>query len=123
MKVPEELAQLLAPLCLILSIVLSRSASGPGGVLAPCSIAGYSNAGSPDGSVSGTTGEDRFFGCSDPGGISSIFISNSSGGIEVDHLQYGLAGAAGPSIPAPASLILLASSLIGTSVVRGLRRR
>jgi hypothetical protein len=104
---------------------ISFSASGPGGVLAPCSVVGFSIPGVvPDGSFSGTTGEDRFFGCSDPGGISSIFISNSSGGIEVDHLQYGLLGAGpGPSIPAPASLVLLGSGLIGMVVARGLRRR
>ena len=43
-----------------------------------------------DGSNSGTTGEDRFFGVTFAGGISAIKISNTSGGIEVDHLQYGL---------------------------------
>jgi uncharacterized repeat protein (TIGR01451 family) len=42
-----------------------------------------------DGSNSGTTGEDRFYGISNPGGISSITILNSAGGIEIDHLQYG----------------------------------
>jgi len=52
------------------------------GVVGPVSIA--------DGSNSGTTGEDRFFGVTNAGGISAIKISNSSGGIEVDHLQYGL---------------------------------
>ncbi|HET8578911.1 MAG TPA: PEP-CTERM sorting domain-containing protein [Methylomirabilota bacterium] len=103
---------------------ISFSASGLGGALAPCTIVGYSDPGSPDGSVSGTTAEDRFFGCSDPGGISSISISNSSGGIEVDHLQYGLLGAGpGPSVPAPASLILLGSGLICMAVARRLRRR
>lgn len=52
------------------------------GTIGPVSIA--------DGSNSGTTGEDRFFGVVFAGGISAIRISNSSGGIEVDHLQYGL---------------------------------
>src|SRR5438093_7778561 len=52
------------------------------GVIGPVSIA--------DGSNSGTTGEDRFFGVTNVGGISAIKISNSGGGIEVDHLQYGL---------------------------------
>jgi uncharacterized repeat protein (TIGR01451 family) len=51
-------------------------------VIGPVSIA--------DGSNAGTTGEDRFFGVTNVGGISAIKISNSSGGIEVDHLQYGL---------------------------------
>lgn len=42
-----------------------------------------------DNSNNGETAEDRFFGAFNPGGISRIFISNSSGGIEVDHLQFG----------------------------------
>ncbi len=41
------------------------------------------------GGVTGQTDEDRFFGVYEPGGISAIKISNTSGGIEVDHLQYG----------------------------------
>jgi hypothetical protein len=41
------------------------------------------------GSVDGDTSEDRFFGVYEAGGISAIFISNTAGGIEVDHLQYG----------------------------------
>ncbi|TKJ34979.1 MAG: hypothetical protein CEE38_16085 [Planctomycetes bacterium B3_Pla] len=40
----------------------------------------------------GETDEDRFFGVSDPAGIWKIHISNSSGGIEVDHIQYGIDG-------------------------------
>jgi len=52
------------------------------GTIGPVSIA--------DGSNSGETAEDRFFGVQFAGGISAIKISNSSGGIEVDHLQYGL---------------------------------
>lgn len=52
------------------------------GTIGPVSIA--------DGSSAGTTGEDRFFGVVNAGGISAIKISNTSGGIEVDHLQYGL---------------------------------
>ena len=69
-------------------------AFGPGGVplgqIGPVAIA--------DGSVSGTTGEDNFFGVANPGGISAIRISNTSGGIEVDHLQYGFYGAAPPPL-------------------------
>lgn len=51
------------------------------GVVGPVSL--------DDGSISGTTGEDRFFGVTHAGGISAIRISNTAGGIEVDHLQYG----------------------------------
>ncbi len=44
-----------------------------------------------DGSYSGTTAEDRFYGAiQTAGGISRIHIWNDGGGIEVDHLQYGL---------------------------------
>ncbi|MBI2529351.1 MAG: hypothetical protein HYV93_25605 [Candidatus Rokubacteria bacterium] len=106
---------------------ISFSASGPGGVLAPCAVAGFSDAGSPDGGISGTTGDDRFFGCSDPGGVSSITISNTAGGIEVDHLQYGLAaagpGPVTPGVPAPAGLILIGSGLMSMAIARRLRRR
>jgi hypothetical protein len=48
-----------------------------------------------DGSTSGTTVDDRFYGVTNAGGIWRIHISNSSGGIEVDHLQYGFV----PEIP------------------------
>lgn len=51
------------------------------GGIGPVSIA--------DNNFLGATDEDRFFGIIQPNGISKIFISNSSGGIEVDHLQYG----------------------------------
>jgi hypothetical protein len=44
----------------------------------------------------------RFFGATDPAGISSIFIANALGGIEVDDLQYGLS-----SIPEPGTLTLI----------------
>lgn len=36
----------------------------------------------------GSTANDSFFGATDPGGISRIRIRNSSGHIEVDHLQF-----------------------------------
>jgi PEP-CTERM motif-containing protein len=59
----------------------------------------------------------RFFGAIDPNGISSITISNDSGGIEVDHLQYGLA-----SVPEPGSLSLLALGLTGVGWLQSRRR-
>lgn len=89
-------------------------AFGPGNVLlgqiGPVLIA--------DGTHAGTTGEDRFFGVIDPDGISSIFIRNGSGGIEVDHLQYGLLAPepAPVPIPEPASLALLGTRLAAVSV-------
>ena len=54
----------------------------------------------------GGTAEDRFYGVTNTGGISRIHISSSSGGIEVDHLQYGLRGSV-VSVPEPTSLALL----------------
>jgi hypothetical protein len=61
-------------------------AFGPNGALlgsvGPVAIA--------DGNNIGATAEDRLFGVINPGGISSIQISDSFGGMEVDHLQYGL---------------------------------
>ena len=42
-----------------------------------------------DSVFTGTTAEDRFMGAYDPQGISAIRVLNTSGGIEIDHLQYG----------------------------------
>lgn len=42
-----------------------------------------------DGSNARETAEDRFFGVVTPVGVKRLFISNTGGGIEVDHLQYG----------------------------------
>jgi len=99
-------------------------AFGPGmvslGKIGPVSIA--------DGSNAGTTAEDRFFGVQDPGGgIVAIKLSNTVGGIEVDHIQYG--GFPAPHVPAlpplgsvPLALLLL----LGAGLVmrdRDLRRR
>ncbi len=66
-----------------------------------------------DGSHNGETGEDNFFGATNNGGISKIFISNSSGGIEVDHLQYGLNGDGLSEVPVPAAVWLFGTALIG----------
>ena len=101
-------------------------AFGPGGAslgqIGPVSIA--------DGSISGTTAEDRFFGVTNPGGISAIKISNTSGGIEVDHLQYGIFGAAPPptssATPVPTiseAALLLLVLLTGAGAWRGLSAR
>ncbi|MDP1920040.1 MAG: hypothetical protein Q8L14_27585 [Myxococcales bacterium] len=35
------------------------------------------------------TSPDRFFGAFSPFGISTIRVSNSQGGTEIDHIQYG----------------------------------
>ena len=65
----------------------------------------------------GGTAEDRFYGVTTSGGISSIRIRNSSGGIEVDHLQYGLRGPSG-NIPEPGTLALLGAALAGLAATR-----
>jgi hypothetical protein len=54
-----------------------------------------------DGSFSGTTTEDHFFGAIHPGGISKIKISDNSSefsAIEIDHLQYGFRPASASGI-------------------------
>ena len=45
--------------------------------------------GIPDDNYNGGTAEDRFFGVIAPAGVARIRLSNSTGGIEVDHLQWG----------------------------------
>ncbi|MBM2835245.1 MAG: hypothetical protein HW406_2406, partial [Candidatus Brocadiaceae bacterium] len=62
------------------------------GTIGPVAIA--------DGSYSGETAEDRFFGVIHEDGISAIKISNTGGGIEVDHLQYGQTATPSPT-PTP----------------------
>jgi len=59
-----------------------------------------------DNSNNGETAEDRFFGATNTAGISAIFMSNPSGGIEVDHLQYGAA-----AIPEANTYALMLGSL------------
>lgn len=49
----------------------------------------FSEPGFPDNTSNSSTTEDRFFGAYSPSGIGSIMISNTEGGIEIDHLQYG----------------------------------
>ena len=72
-----------------------------------------------DSSFFGTTGEDRFYGVTNPGGgISRIVISNSAGGIEIDHLQYGLR-----ELPQPATLALVLAALAALGFTRGTRSR
>ena len=53
----------------------------------------------------GTTEEDRFIGVDFDGGIASLLLSTSFGGIEIDHLQYAAI------VPLPAPLALYQRSL------------
>jgi len=87
-----------------------------------------------DTSVNGTTGEDRFYGADLSGligvtGFSSISISNASGGIEVDHLQFGcnlVACGSGPGpikpVPEPSIIALFAAGLFGLGLARRKKR-
>lgn len=65
-----------------------------------------------DGSHLGETGDDRFYGVSNWDGIGSLHIRNSSGGIEVDHVQFSA------SVPAPS-----AAALLGLGAMFAGRRR
>jgi RHS repeat-associated protein len=52
----------------------------------------------PDSVNNGTTAEDNFLGAYNKDGISGIKISNTAGGIEIDHLQYAFSTVNGPPI-------------------------
>lgn len=83
------------------------------------SLGPFDDVGFPGGAFSGQTDEDRFFGVTNAAGIGSIFIRNTFGGIEVDHVQYGdLATSA--AIPLPGGLPLYLGAMI---VVGGFLRR
>ncbi len=82
-----------------------------------------------DGSNTGATAEDRFFGVRDAGGIGAIQLS-ASGGIEIDHVQWqinnSLAGNTGsfaapnPSILRHASVIDMHRLANGQTLIAGL---
>lgn len=59
-----------------------------------------------DGSYGGTTAEDRFYGVIHDAGVSEIWIRNSSGGLEVDHLQLVVPGPSGLALLGLGGLIL-----------------
>jgi len=54
------------------------------GTVGPSSEAGVF----PDGSITGTVAEDRFFGICAPIGIAAIEMQGTGSGLEADHLQY-----------------------------------
>jgi hypothetical protein len=70
-----------------------------GGYATSVTITGYDTAddviysqkvdGIGDDSNYNTTAEDRFFGIVHYAGVQRVVVSNSSGGLEIDHLQYG----------------------------------
>lgn len=72
-----------------------------------------------DGSHAGTLADDRFYGVSHSGGISRLLISNSAGGTEIDHIQYGV-GSRGGVVPEPATWAMM---LVGFGFAGALIRR
>jgi hypothetical protein len=94
-------------------------AFGPGmvslGTIGPVAIA--------DGSPNGETAEDRFFGVKDPHGIVAIKLSNTVGGMEVDHVQYGAAASPVPALPRYGSFALALLLLLTALVSPGPRPR
>jgi hypothetical protein len=94
---------------------VSFEALGADGTTILCASGPVSDPGVfPDGAVNGGTAEDRFFGIYEATGISSITLSNTSGGIEMDHLQFGLVGLAGTCAHAPTfeSILCLLDQLV-----------
>src|SRR6185436_5684858 len=82
------------------------------GTIGPFSEAGVV----PDASFVGGTAEDRFFGATNTAGISRLFISNTSGGIEVDHLQFGSGTGGEPPQPPPSGIPLPAAAWGGMAL-------
>jgi hypothetical protein len=76
-----------------------------------------------DFSNNGETAEDRFFGISSPGGIARLLISNANGGIEIDHVQYGLLGNGPGVVPLPSAIILFSSGLSAMGLVAWRRKK
>ena len=73
-----------------------------------------------NGSFNGEAEDDRFYGVVNAGGVSAIFISSGSGGIEVDNLQYGRVGVAIPTAAEPTTLAVLG---LGLAALRFARRK
>lgn len=75
-----------------------------------------------DSDFTGSTAEDRFYGIVHQGGISAIKLSTDGGGLEMDHLQYGLTDTS-QATPEPGSFALLCGLGISGGVLAVRRRR
>ena len=80
------------------------------------------NSSHADSSNNGETPEDRFYGFSNDTGIARLVISNS-GGIEIDHVQYGLLAADVGEVPLPPALTLFATGLGALGLMAWRRKR
>jgi PEP-CTERM motif len=76
-----------------------------------------------DGSSNGETAEDRFYGFFNGSGISSIFISNGSGGIEVDHVQYGFGADVTGGVPEPSTWAMMILGFAGVGFMAYRRKQ
>jgi hypothetical protein len=76
---------------------------------------------SADNRFDGTLADDFFYGATDAAGIARIVISNTSGGIEIDHIQYGGGAAAARPVSAPATLALLGLGITALALRRRTR--
>jgi hypothetical protein len=72
-----------------------------------------------DFSNNGETAEDRFYGFSNSTGVSGILVRSASGGIEVDHIQYGLSVGA---IPEPSTWAMMILGFAGIGFIAYRRR-
>jgi hypothetical protein len=72
-----------------------------------------------DANFLGGTSEDRFFGVQSLGGVLAVKLSNATGGIELDHVQYGDAGIPEPS----AYFLMIAGATLVTSTCLRQRHR
>lgn len=65
--------------------------------------------------ATGATSEDRFFGVVFEGGVDAVRLGNTLGGIEVDHIQFGVYSA---QVSEPTTLALFALALAGLLALR-----